>query len=267
MNSTLHSIFSLFVLVKKNPKQFWSLLKEIPYRSKALDFSRHYCEYAVEPNFLTTSSDNPILRYFESVKEGPGIWKWMHYFEIYHRHLNRFIGKPINLLEIGIYSGGSLKMWQNYLGDLCQIYGVDIQKECKSYENHKVRVFIGDQQDPIFWNFFKNEVPGIDVLIDDGGHSTEQQRVTLEEMLPFLNLGGVYICEDIHGVKNDFAAYCSSIIKDLNASQKISNFQQSIHSIHFYPYCLVIEKNSNMDGSLRAEKRGTMWQPFFDSEK
>jgi len=174
MNSTLNSISSLLVLLKRNPKQFWSFLKEIPYRSRALDFTRHYCEQATDPYIFKTPNDNPLLEYFESVNEGPGIWKWMHYFEIYHRHLSRFIGKSTNLLEIGIYSGGSLKMWQHYLGDFCHIYGVDIESECKSYETPRIRVFIGDQQDPIFWKKFKHEVSGIDVLIDDGGHSTEQ---------------------------------------------------------------------------------------------
>jgi hypothetical protein len=58
----------------------------------------------------TQSSSNPLATYFNNNETGPGIWKWEHYFEIYHRHLEKFRGKPIRILEIGIYSGGSLGM-------------------------------------------------------------------------------------------------------------------------------------------------------------
>ena len=36
------------------------------------------------------------------------IHKWIHYFDIYEKHLSRFIGKAPVVLEIGVYKGGSL---------------------------------------------------------------------------------------------------------------------------------------------------------------
>jgi hypothetical protein len=45
-------------------------------------------------------------------------------------------------------------------------------------------IHIGDQGDREFWRAFRERVPPVDVLIDDGGHQPEQQIVTLEEMLP-----------------------------------------------------------------------------------
>ncbi len=50
---------------------------------------------------------NPLRDYFEANREGPGIWRWQHYFDIYHRHFARFVGREVNVLEIGVYSGGS----------------------------------------------------------------------------------------------------------------------------------------------------------------
>lgn len=61
-------------------------------------------------------------------------------------------------------------MWQQYFGDKCRVYGIDIQEECKIYEDEKVKVFIGDQESRKFWNDFKKSVPRVDILIDDGGH-------------------------------------------------------------------------------------------------
>jgi hypothetical protein len=75
---------------------------------------------ATEKNNVTGAStepgDNPLWQYFTNHNEGRGIWKWNHYFPIYHRHFSKFIGKPVKILEIGIYSGGSLDMWRSYFG-------------------------------------------------------------------------------------------------------------------------------------------------------
>ena len=98
-------------------------------------------------------------------------------------------------------------MWRSYFGSECHVYGVDIEEACKTYEREKVTVFIGDQEDPDFWTQFKNQVQGIDILIDDGGHTPNQQMVTLEQMLPYLRPGGVYLCEDVEGINNGFAAF------------------------------------------------------------
>jgi hypothetical protein len=38
---------------------------------------------------------NPLRQYFDNNTEGPGIWKWTHYFDIYHRHFERFIGRDV----------------------------------------------------------------------------------------------------------------------------------------------------------------------------
>src|SRR5579864_8038519 len=145
---------------------------------------------------------NPLREFFDSHQEGRGIWKWNHYFDIYHQHFSRFRGRNVRVLEIGIYSGGSLEMWRDYFGSGCQIYGVDIEPACKAYERDSVKVFIGDQGDRNFWKKFKQEVPAVDIVIDDGGHLTEQQIITFEELLPHLQPNGIYLCEDLHGALN-----------------------------------------------------------------
>lgn len=93
----------------------------------------------------------------------------------------------------------------DYFGDGCRVHGVDIQQACKAYEDSHTSIHIGDQADRGFWKRFRGAVPTVDVLIDDGGHHPEQQKVTLEEMLQHLRPGGVYICEDVHGICHPFA--------------------------------------------------------------
>jgi hypothetical protein len=229
---------------------------------------------------VTESPDlsNPLRAYFDSHKEGRGIWKWLHYFDIYDRHFRRFRGREVHVLEIGVYSGGSLSMWKDYFGKACRIYGVDIEEACKAYEDDVTRIFIGDQADRNFWKRFKEQVPILDIVIDDGGHEPNQQIVTLEELLPHLRPGGVFLCEDVCGTFNRFASYMNGCIHDLNASDsmignlatnerrqtcKTTGFQSAIRSIHSYPFVTVIEKNETPLTELVAPKHGTQWEPFL----
>ena len=220
---------------------------------------------------------NPLEQYFDANREGPGIWKWRHYFDVYHRHLARFVGRPVNVLEVGVYSGGSLGMWRSYFGPAATIYGMDIEPACKAYETDGVRVVIGDQADRGFWRRFRADVPGLDVVIDDGGHETHQQVATIEELLPHLRPGGVFICEDVHGLTNGFAAYAMGLAQNLHAFDvgeeqgnperrifiRATPFQAAVRSVHVYPYVVVIERNDAPVAELVAPKHGTQWQPFL----
>jgi hypothetical protein len=91
-------------------------------------------------------------------------------------------------------------------------------------------------------------------------------------MLPRLRLGGVYVCEDIHLSFNSFADFAIGLVRELNSQNSISDsllqsrvsqFQSSIHSIHFYPYVVVIEKHDIPLRTLSAPKHGTEWKPFL----
>jgi hypothetical protein len=225
----------------------------------------------------TPPPQNDLQRHFDSTQSGPGIWKWQHYFEIYDRHFSKFRNKPVNVLEIGIYSGGSLRMWKSYFGASCIVYGVDMEENCRAYEAQGVRVFIGDQADRNFWRRFKQEAPKIDCVIDDGGHTSLQQLTSFEELFPHLSPGGIYLCEDIHGAMSYFSAYVSGLSCQLHACPidadltnderrlfaKASPFQSAVHSIHVYPFIAIIEKRPAPVTEFVAPKHGTQWQPFL----
>lgn len=263
IKQSINTLNNLLKALAKQPRLFRQIARTLPTTCNAYQYTQSYKDAIPENNIVKKEGENPLWDYFQNHKVGHGIWKWEHYFDVYHKHLAKFAGKKVDVLEIGIYSGGSLEMWRTYFGANCHIYGVDIEAACKEYENDYVTVFIGDQENNFFWNDFKNKVEGIDVLIDDGGHTAEQQQVTLEEMLQYIRPGGVYICEDIHGNFNKFSTFAAGLVNELNSMGK-SEFQSSIHSIHFYPYMLVIEKHLVQPKKLNAPKHGTIWQPFFD---
>jgi hypothetical protein len=241
------------------------------YRHRELNFD------SPKNGSLQTEHGNELFKYFCEHKEGRGIWKFNHYFDIYERHFSRFRGREVHLLEIGIYSGGSLEMWEKYFGAQARIYGVDIEPGCKAYEAGAVRVFTGDQADRAFWQRFKEEVPELDIVIDDGGHLAEQQIVSLEELLPHLRPGGVYLCEDVHHPFNQFSAYVSGLAQDLNtlayeadlknnerrSVSKSTALQSAVGGIHLYPYVTVLERTAQPVAEFVAPKRGTQWEPFL----
>jgi methyltransferase family protein len=223
---------------------------------------------------FTPTASTRLEAYFDSHRQGRGVWKWKHAFPIYDRHFRKFIGREVHVLEVGVYSGGSLEMWKQYFGEDCQVYGVDIQDACRIYEDESTKIFIGDQESRDFWRRFKQQVPYIDILIDDGGHAPEQQLVTLEEMLPHLRPGGVYLCEDTFGVYNLFVAYVQALANALNRvafsghdpsplTSAPTPFQALISSIHFYPFVTVIEKTDRLADKFVAPKQGTEWQPHM----
>jgi hypothetical protein len=222
-------------------------------------------------NQIATPDSNRLREYFDSHHEGPGIWKWRHYFDIYAHHFERFVGRDVHVAEVGVYSGGSLAMWHHYFGSKAQIYGIDINESCMTYADETTRIFIGDQADRSFWARFREAVPVLDILIDDGGHLPHQQIATLEEMLGHLQPGGIYLCEDVHGLHNEFAAYVCGMTMGLNGfdmsagehmEYPAEGIQRTIGGIHMYPYMVVIEKVGQPVERFTAPKRGSHWQPF-----
>jgi hypothetical protein len=148
---------------------------------------------------------------------------------------------------------------------------VDIAPECRSHEGDGVRIFIGDQADPDFWERFKQEVPRIDVVIDDGGHQPFQQIATLNALLPALQPGGVYICEDISPESSGFSDYLFGLSRNLNSwpqkkekrspERRPSPFQRNVDGFHFYPMVAVVERRPEPLELFYSARNGTEWEP------
>jgi 23S rRNA U2552 (ribose-2'-O)-methylase RlmE/FtsJ len=207
-----------------------------------------------------------LEKYFYQNK-GRLIDKWMHYFEVYEKHFSRFRNKDLVILEIGVFQGGSLQLWKDYFGEGATIYGVDINPQCKELEEKNIKIFIGSQSDRSFLRDLKSKIPPIDILIDDGGHTMEQQIVTFEELFDHVKSDGVYLCEDVHtsywyryggGYKRrgTFIEYSKNFIDYINAwhskqrSLRVNDFTKSVFSLHYYDSMVVIEKRK-MDKPVR----------------
>lgn len=221
------------------------------------------------------------LEKFFNQHSGRLIHKWQHYFEVYDRHFSRFRGSPITIVEFGVSQGGSIQMWKNYFGPHAQIIGVDINPNCKQFEEPGVKIFIGDQGDREFLRSIVAQVPSIDILIDDGGHTMQQQIATYEELFSSVSEHGVYLCEDMHTSywrrfgggyrrRGSFIEYTKTFIDALNAWHSreprrlnVSEFTRTAHSVHFYDSIVVVEKRPMTPPKDR--RVGTTLFPDYDA--
>jgi SAM-dependent methyltransferase len=186
--------------------------------------------------------------------------KWLHYFDIYERHFRPFAGKKIKVLEIGIWQGGSLKMWKEYFGEKAEIVGIDKNKKCIKFEEERIKIYIGNQANPEFLRNISRLEGGFDIIIDDGGHHMNQQITSFQTLYGYLNNGGVYLCEDVHtsywkqyggGLEKPgtFMEFVKHLIDELNAFHSrtpgliATEFTKNTTGIHVYDSVVVFDKN------------------------
>ncbi len=193
------------------------------------------------------------------------IHKWKHYFPVYEAHFSRFVNRPTLFLEIGCGRGGSAQMWKRYLGPNAQIVGIDVNPECKSFEEDQIAIRIGSQSDTGFLNEILAEFGTPDIVLDDGSHQMSDVVETFRFLYPCTSPNGVYLVEDLHtaywdeyggGLKRDgtFIELCKGLIDELNAewtrdALPLTEFTRSTLSMHFYDSMAVFERGRRLPHS------------------
>lgn len=190
--------------------------------------------------------------------------KWEPYFNVYEQYFNKFVGKPITMIEIGVLNGGSLELWREYFGPNIRLIGIDCNSECIQY-NDIAEIYIGDQADTNFWDDILSNIDNVDIVLDDGGHLNQQQIVTFEKLFPKLNYNGVYICEDTHTsympeqntYKDSFIDYSKKLIdyihcefdqsKQFNFDDRLLEITKDLYSINFYNSMVVFTKEKKQE--------------------
>ncbi|RZV40849.1 MAG: class I SAM-dependent methyltransferase [Acidimicrobiales bacterium] len=151
---------------------------------------------SITPELAATATTDLERLFF--AHEGPICHRWHHMLALYDRVLTRYRGTPVRLLEIGVRFGGSLEIWRSFLGDHATIHGIDTDERCAQFDNASHRVHIGSQSDTGLLDRVVEEMGGVDVVIDDGGHFNVDQITSFRHLYPKLSETGVYICEDTH---------------------------------------------------------------------
>ncbi|WP_375491730.1 class I SAM-dependent methyltransferase [uncultured Jatrophihabitans sp.] len=204
-------------------------------------------------------ANNPLRQYFEN-NDQRMINKWLHYFDIYHRHVAPFRDRPVTLLEFGVWQGGSLQMWRDYLGPKARIVGVDINPACAELTGPQIEVVIGDQNDREFLAGLAKRLGKVDILIEDGGHHPQQQINTFEIFWPIIKNNGIFLIEDLHtsyweryggGLRGPltFIEYAKGLVDQMHAwyGHELPDlnpdvYTKTIRGMHVYDSIIVFDK-------------------------
>ena len=128
--------------------------------------------------------------------------KWSTYFEVYERHLARYINQAPIIFEIGVANGGSLHTWSEIFGASSSIIGIDTNSESMKHADQSKNIFVecGDGRDVQNLNLYVQKYGRPDIVIDDGDHRSPSMKSSLEALWPHLSNNGTYLIEDVHGV-------------------------------------------------------------------
>lgn len=141
-----------------------------------------------------------LADYFDQYKCDKGNIKHQ-YNRVYEPALEPLRNLPIRLLEIGVFKGASLQAWADYLPHATFV-GVDIFERVDIPKipilNHpRVSWVKCSSTDELPVELLEIVGDGFDIIIDDGLHTHDGQRLTFENFIPFLKPDGKYFIEDV----------------------------------------------------------------------
>lgn len=117
-----------------------------------------------------------------------------NYLNKYEFFLNKFKEEEFTFVELGVFRGGSIKMWRKFFSK-AKVIGVDIDENCLQYATDDIEILIKDLSLDESIKEISQLKPS--VIVDDASHLWSHQINALLKLYPTLPSGGVYILEDI----------------------------------------------------------------------
>ena len=169
------------------------------------------------------------------------------FLEIYEEYFTALRNEKINILEIGIDKGDSLRLWREYFSN-AKICGIDLFQKNISIDN--VDILIGDQSDYSFLKTVVNKYQNFDIIIDDGSHLSKDIISSFKFLFPFLNNNGLYVVEDL---QTSYQPRFGGSRFNLNKKKTSMNFLKSLaDSINYEHNDKPFFKRSLFDGKIKS---------------
>ncbi len=184
--------------------------------------------------------------------------KCHNYTAVYENMFGAIREEPLKILEIGVATGASLRMWLEYFPK-AEIHGIDITLENltkPAINSDRVTFHIGNQSDKDFLDSIGID---FDIIIDDGSHRVEDQIFAFKCLWP--NTKMVYIVEDLYssylaryggGYRRSGTAieFFKDLVDDVNAGRLFNMYKtkglhltyKDIGMIQFYPSLVCLYK-------------------------
>jgi len=146
------------------------------------------------------------------------------YLELYQKLL---VGKKEtaqNVLEIGIYDGGSIKLWSDFFIN-ATVYGLDIRDMNTMWSEiiGKEKVYLYTSMDAYNEDFFNTHFLSkgkkFDFMLDDGPHTLDSMKAFIRLYSQIMTDDGILIIEDLQSwdwietLKNEVPEHLKQFIK------------------------------------------------------
>lgn len=126
-----------------------------------------------------------------------------------------------DFLELGIYNGGSLRMWRDYFKN-ATIHAIDISFRCM-FKEDRIKTYLCSQSDKQMLNTLFSQIK-FDIILDDGSHQYKDQINSFLYLFEKVKSKGYYIIEDI----------CTSYWNGFGDEPAIDYFKKLIDDVNFY---------------------------------
>lgn len=127
------------------------------------------------------------------------------YLDLYQNLLITKKETAKNVLEIGIYHGGSIKLWSDCFTN-ATVYGLDIMhinnvwEGIKNKENIILHTSSDAYNETFFIDNFLNKNIKCDFMLDDGPHSLESMKQFIRLYSQIMTDDGILIIEDVQSI-------------------------------------------------------------------
>ena len=160
-----------------------------------------FCGFGVHRG--TALHNDFVTRAYNNYSHKEGLDHWENYGYHYSQHLHSLRNlETINMLEIGVSAGGSSRLWYDVFGAALRYTGVDINPACAQFTDAalNIEIIIGSQLNKTFLGVICQNYGPFDVVIDDGGHTSQMIITSFEILWPCMRNSGIYVIEDLHSM-------------------------------------------------------------------
>jgi len=147
-----------------------------------------------------------------------------------------------NVLEVGIYAGGSIKLWSDFFTN-ATVYGLDIINIQNIWEGIKyndkiiLHTSIDAYNNDFFINNFLNKNIKCDFILDDGPHTLESMKQFIRLYSQIMTDDGILIIEDIQSwdwidiLKNEVPENLKQFIKIYDLRHNKNRYDDIVFTI------------------------------------
>ena len=184
---------------------------------------------------------------FEIAKKYPTSKNDHGFIEIYHKYFSNLKEHKINILEIGVERGDSLRMWREYFTN-ATICAIDLHDRNISVSN--TEILIGDQSDYSFLQTLVNKYGKFDIIIDDGSHQSKHIISSFNFLFNHLSDNGIYVVEDL---QTSYQPRYGGSRFNLNKNKTSMGFLKSLaDSINYEHRDKPFFKKNTFDGCVKS---------------